>query len=56
MWPPIRPFVLAQPVACLVIGQNGPNRAARRRQIYGKLSVYDRIDGRISPKQRRVWQ
>lgn len=54
MWPPIYTFVQPQPVVMLVIGYTPPNRASRRRKIYGRLSVWDKLDGKISPKEMRV--
>lgn len=53
MWPPVYSFVLQQPVVCLEINRKRPNRAARRRRSYGKLSTWDRLDGKLSPKQFR---
>lgn len=53
MWPPVYTFVQQQPVVTLALGYKQPNRASRRRRIYGRLSVWDQLDGKISPKNMR---
>ena len=52
MWPPVYTLVIPRPVACLQ-PRARPSRKVRRSNRYGKQSVWDRLDGKMSPKQMR---